>query len=61
MKLTKQYTDGTFGVADELPCGENSHEFKHLVISKLGEYESLGTVEDFKTALNIMKWTIERN
>jgi len=39
MKLTKKHKDGTYGIADVLPYGENSHEFKKLLIDKLGEYE----------------------
>lgn len=38
-RLTKTYSDGTFGVADDLPCGENSHEFKKLLIDRLGMFE----------------------
>lgn len=40
-RLTKTYSDGSFGVADNLPCGENSYTFKDLLIKKLGEYEEL--------------------
>lgn len=40
-RLTKTYEDGTFGVANDLPCGENSYDFKNLLIKKLGEYEEL--------------------
>lgn len=38
-RLTKTYSDGSFGVADDLPCGENSYDFKNLLIKTLGEYE----------------------
>lgn len=31
-RLTKTYADGTHGVADNLPCGENSYAFKDLLI-----------------------------
>ena len=41
-RLTKTYADGTHGVADNLPCGENSYAFKDLLIHTLGEYEDLG-------------------
>lgn len=41
-RLTKTYADGTHGVADNLPCGENSYTFKDLLIHTLGEYEDLG-------------------
>jgi hypothetical protein len=43
-RLTKTYRNKTykiFGVADDLPCGENSYDFKNLLIQKLGEYEDL--------------------
>lgn len=39
MKLTKRYSNGSYGVAENLPCGENSYEFKNLLINKVGEYE----------------------
>jgi len=39
MRLTKTYEDGSFGVADNLPCGENSHDFKNLLINTLGKFE----------------------
>ena len=35
-RLTKTYADGTHGVADNLPCGENSYTFKDLLIHTLG-------------------------
>lgn len=41
-RLTKTYVDGSHGVADVLPCGENSHEYKKLLIESLGAYEDLG-------------------
>jgi recombination protein RecA len=37
--LTKKYSDGSFGVADNLPCGENSHQFKEMLINALGRFE----------------------
>lgn len=40
-RLTKTYSDGSFGVADNIPCGENSYTFKDLFVKKLGEYEDL--------------------
>lgn len=40
-RLTKTYLDGTYGVADILPCGENSYDFKNLLIKTLGKYEDL--------------------
>ena len=42
-KLTKKNTDGSFSVADNLPCGENSYEFKDLLIDALGKYEEVST------------------
>lgn len=39
-RLTKTYSDGSFGVADKLPCGENRHAFKKLLIDTLGAYET---------------------
>lgn len=40
-RLTKTYLDGTHGASDSLPCGENSYDYKNLLIDKLGEYEDL--------------------
>ena len=40
-RLTKTYSDGTHGASDSLPCGENSYDYKNLLINKLGEYEDL--------------------
>lgn len=57
-RLTKTYEDGSFGVANDLPCGENSHQFKELLINKMGEYESLGSPEELyviKQKYEIMK------
>lgn len=28
-RLTKTYSDGTHGVSDNLPCGENSYNYKN--------------------------------
>ncbi len=38
-RLTKTYSDGTHGAADNLPCGENSYEYKGLLLEALGKYE----------------------
>ena len=38
-RLTKTYSDGTHGVADNLPCGENSYTYKGLLLEALGKYE----------------------
>ena len=40
-RLTKNYSDGTHGASDDLPCGENSYDYKNLLIDKLGKYEDL--------------------
>ncbi len=39
MRLTKEYKDGSFGVNDGIPYGENSYEFKEALINKLGACE----------------------
>ena len=38
-RLTKTYSDGTHGAADNLPCGENSYQYKGLLLETLGKYE----------------------
>jgi hypothetical protein len=38
-RLTKTYSDRTHGAADNLPCGENSYEYKGLLLEALGKYE----------------------
>ena len=38
-RLTKTYSDGTYAAADNLPCGENSYEYKGLLLEALGKYE----------------------
>lgn len=38
-RLTKTYSDGSHGVADNLPCGENSYQYKGLLLEALGKYE----------------------
>lgn len=40
-RLTKTYSDGTHGASDNLPYGENSYNYKNLLIEKLGKYEDL--------------------
>ena len=40
-RLTKTYSDGTHGASDSLPWGENSYDYKNLLIEKLGKYEDL--------------------
>lgn len=40
-RLTKTYSDGTHGASDSLPCGENSCDYKNLLIERLGKYEDL--------------------
>ena len=41
-RLTKAYDDGTHAAADNLPCGENSWNYKELLLNKLGAYEDTG-------------------
>lgn len=41
-RLTKTYDDGTHAAADNLPCGENSWNYKELLLNKLGAYEDTG-------------------
>lgn len=38
-RLTKTYSDGSHGAADNLPCGENSYQYKELLLEALGKYE----------------------
>ena len=40
-RLTKTYKDGTHGASDDLPFGEDSYNYKNLLMEKLGEYEDL--------------------
>lgn len=40
-RLTKTYENGTHGASDNLPCGENSYDYKNLLLEKLGGYEDL--------------------
>lgn len=40
-RLTKTYSDGTHGAADNLPCGENSYAYKGLLLEALGKCEDL--------------------
>ena len=57
-RLTKTYSDGTHAPADDLPCGENSREYKHMLIEKLGKYED--TDAFIKSTLANMIKMIER-
>lgn len=41
-RLTKTYPDGTHRAAEDLPCGENSWNYKELLIERLGSYEDTG-------------------
>ena len=60
MRLTKKYEDGSFGVADNLQFGENSYDFKNLLIKTLGQYEdsvsSLGKEEFCKHIFTIEQY-----
>ena len=40
-RLTKAYSDGTYGAADDLQCRENSYTYKGLLLEALGKYEDL--------------------
>ena len=40
-RLTKTYSDGTYGTSDNLSYGKNSYDYKNLLIEKLGKYEDL--------------------
>lgn len=40
-RLTKTYSDWSHGAADNLPCGENSYQYKELLLETLGKYEDL--------------------
>lgn len=64
-RLTKTYSDGTHGAADNLPCGENSYRDTTLspeqvrtlqtrfadVSLRLGEYMAIGTPEECREAV----------
>lgn len=41
-RLTKTCEDGTCRAADNLPCGENSWDYKVLLLERLGAYEDTG-------------------
>lgn len=41
-RLTYTCEDGTHRAAHNLPCAENSWEYKELLINKLGAYEDTG-------------------
>lgn len=41
-RLTKTCSDGTHRAADILPCGENSWDYKELLLERLGAYEDTG-------------------
>lgn len=41
-RLTKTCQDGTHRAADNLPCGENSWDYKALLLERLGIYEDTG-------------------
>lgn len=51
-RLTKTYSDGTHGASDDLPCGENSYDYKNLLIEKLGNYEDLEEQGRFNKEFN---------
>lgn len=41
-RLTKTHPDGTHMEAEDLPCGENSWDYKELLLERLGSYEDTG-------------------
>lgn len=41
-RLTKTCSNGTHRAADTLPCGENSWDYKTLLLERLGAYEDTG-------------------
>ena len=49
-RLTKTYKDGTYGVADDLDVAENNHDFKNLLIQRLGFFEDPQDEKETKTA-----------
>ena len=51
-RLTKTYEDGSHGVANNLPCGENSYDFKNLLIDVLGAYEDIGLTSEQLTEID---------
>lgn len=55
-RLTKTYSDGTHGAADNLPCGENSYGYKGLLLEALGKYKDL---EEFRYRLAVKYGLIE--
>lgn len=56
-RLTKTYDDGTHAVADNLPCGENSWNYKELLLNKLGAYEDTGlTPEEIMDGKMLTGW-----
>ena len=38
-------------MADDLPCGENSHAFKDLLIQHLGQYEEFCDIEEIEKVM----------
>ena len=41
-RLTKTYKDGSHAAADNLPCGENSWNYKKRLLESVGDYEDTG-------------------
>ena len=41
-RLSETYKDGSHGAARDLPCGENSYDYKNLLIESIGAYEDIG-------------------
>ena len=56
-RLTKAYEDGTHAAADNLPCGENSWDYKALLLERLGAYEDTGlTPEEILDGKMLTGW-----
>lgn len=58
-RLTYTCKDGTHRAADNLPCGENSWDYKTLLLERLGDYEDTGLepeeIEELKEKSSILK------
>ena len=49
-RLTKTYSDGSYGVADDI-TNENSMDFKQQLLDRLGSFEDLKEGKNHFTAL----------
>lgn len=56
-RLTKTCKDGTHRAADNLPCGENSWDYKTHLLERLGAYEDTGlTPEEIMDGKLLTGW-----